>query len=174
MSTEFVIEVHNLKNENDTILKNTIQKVFKNELGVDISVDKLDIEDWKGTKTATLYLKSIDEAHAVARINTDGFKFTQIAEKSKSIYVNRVKSKRPVHVYEYGEYIGDETRQREFKKGGGDIKRTFLRTGEWKRCFAHYACGIVNNREKGSVHIGVNDEGKWKLMKKNLTVLCNV
>ncbi|XP_071137040.1 schlafen-like protein 1 [Mytilus edulis] len=159
MSTEFVIEVHNLKNKNDTILKDTIKKVFENKLDVDISVDKLDIEDCGDTKTATVYLQSLDEAYKVADgINSKGFKFTQIATEYKPIYACRVHSKRPANVYLHDEDIGDETRFREFKVGGGNIDN-FLKTGNLK-CLANYACGFVNNQEDGIIYVGVNDHGK--------------
>ncbi|CAC5418495.1 unnamed protein product [Mytilus coruscus] len=122
MSTEFVIEVHNLKTENDNILKDTIRKVFKNKLEIDISVDKLDIEDCGDTKLLL------------------------------------VQSKRPVNVYVKDENIGNETRYREFKEGGGNIDN-FLRT-ENTKSLAHYACGFVNNQKDGIIFIGVDDDGK--------------
>ncbi|CAC5418490.1 unnamed protein product [Mytilus coruscus] len=159
MSTEFVIEVNNLKRENDTILKKAIQDVLK-KLNVNISVDNLEIEECGETKSAIIYLQSIDEVREINdSINNNGFKFTQIAKPYKKISAKRIQSKRPLTVYEYEEYLGDETRHREFKEGGGNIEENFLRTGQ-KRCLANYACGIVNNREKGTVYVGVNDKGR--------------
>ncbi|XP_052092773.1 trichohyalin-like isoform X2 [Mytilus californianus] len=156
--TEFVIEVNNLKRENDTILEQAIQDVLKKRLNVDISVDAVDIEDCGDTKSAIIYLQSIDEVKVVTdNINNNGFKFTQIAYPYRKISAKRVESKRLLKFYEVDQYLGDETRQREFKEGGGNIEN-FLRTGQ-KRCLASYACGIVNNREKGTVYIGVNDKG---------------
>ncbi|XP_076077588.1 uncharacterized protein LOC143048038 isoform X1 [Mytilus galloprovincialis] len=159
MSTEFVIEVNNLKWENDTILKQAIQDVLK-KFNVDISVDNLDIEDCGDTKSAIIYLQSFHEVQEISNsINNSGFKFTQIAASYKKIFAKRIQSKRPETIYLYEEYLGDETRQKEFKEGGGNIEENFLRTGQ-KRCLANYACGIVNNREKGTVYVGVNDKGR--------------
>ncbi|CAC5398784.1 unnamed protein product [Mytilus coruscus] len=164
MTTEFVIEVNNLKRENDTILKVAIQNVLK-KINVDISVDAVDIEDGGDTKSASIYLQSIDEVELVTdSINNDGFKFTQIAKPFKKISGKRIPSKRPLNVYVYDEYLGDETRHREFKEGGGNIEKNFLRTGHQERCLAAYACGFVNNREKGTVYVGINDNGNMKLL----------
>ncbi|XP_076081360.1 uncharacterized protein LOC143052226 [Mytilus galloprovincialis] len=158
MTTEYVVEVNNLKTENDTILGLAIQNVLKKKLNIDISVDALDIEDCGDTKSAVIYLQSIDEVNEVIdNINNNGFKFTQIAKPYKKISAKRVESKRHIKFYEVDQYLGDETRVKEFKEGGGNIEN-FLRTGQ-KRCLASYACGIVNNREKGTVYIGVNDKG---------------
>ncbi|CAG2253587.1 unnamed protein product [Mytilus edulis] len=125
-----------------------------------ISVDNLDIEDCGDTKSAIIYLQSFNEVQEISNsINNSGFKFTQIAASYKKILTKRIQSKRPETIYLYEEYLGDETRQKEFKEGGGNIEENFLRTGQ-KRCLANYACGIVNNREKGTVYVGVNDKGR--------------
>lgn len=163
MTTEYVVEVNNLKTENDTILGLAIQNVLKKKLDIDISVDALDIEDCGDTKSAVIYLQSIDEINLVTdNINNNGFKFTQIAKPYKNISAKRIESKRHIKFYKVDQYLGDETRVKEFKEGGGNIEH-FLRTGQ-KRCLASYACGIVNNREKGTVYIGVNDKGKRKFL----------
>ncbi|CAG2211538.1 unnamed protein product [Mytilus edulis] len=162
MSTEFVIEIHNLKMENDKILRDDIQKVFQKKFTIDIAVGELEIEDCGDTKTATLYLQSISDALNIAdSINNEGFKFTQIAKEYKKIYANRVHNKRPLNVYLNDENIGDETRQREFKEGSID---NFLRTANTKS-LAHYACGFVNIQKDGTIFIGVDDHGKVKGVK---------
>ncbi|XP_052092878.1 schlafen-like protein 1 [Mytilus californianus] len=76
-----------------------------------------------------------------------------------STYDNRIHSKRPANRYDFKQILGDETRYTEFKKGGGNIEKNFLKTGH-KKCLAHYACAFINNMEEGAIYIGVNDKGK--------------
>ena len=58
-------------------------------------------------------------------------------------------------IYLEGEQFGSETRNKEFKKGGGDYLRNNL-----KEHVSKYVCAFLNSEGEGTLYIGVNDFGK--------------
>ena len=58
-------------------------------------------------------------------------------------------------IYLEGEQLGNETRNKEFKKGGGDYLKNVL-----KKHVSKYVCAFLNSGEDGTLYVGVNDLGK--------------
>ena len=58
-------------------------------------------------------------------------------------------------IYLEGEQLGNETRNKEFKKGGGDYLKNNL-----KEHVSKYVCAFLNSEGEGTLYIGVNDLGK--------------
>lgn len=70
-------------------------------------------------------------------------------------FQNSKKSKDPVHgIYLEGEQLGNETRNKEFKKGGGEYIKNVM-----KKHVSKYVCAFLNSGEEGTLYIGVNDDG---------------
>ena len=59
-------------------------------------------------------------------------------------------------VYYEGQLLGNETRNKEFKKGGPGYLKKIL-----KEDVAKYVCGFLNSREAGTLYIGVSDDGVY-------------
>lgn len=77
-------------------------------------------------------------------------------------FQNSKKSKDPVHgIYLEGEQLGNETRNKEFKKGGGEYIKNVM-----KKHVSKYVCAFLNSGEEGTLYIGVNDDGKSNLNEK--------
>ena len=58
-------------------------------------------------------------------------------------------------IYLVGEQLGNETRNKEFKKGEGDYLKKVL-----KKDVSKYVCAFLNSGGKGTLYVGVNDFGK--------------
>ena len=58
-------------------------------------------------------------------------------------------------IYLEGEQFGNETRNKEFKKGGGKYLKKNL-----KKDVSKYVCAFLNSGEDGTLYVGVNDLGK--------------
>ena len=58
-------------------------------------------------------------------------------------------------IYLEGEQFGNETRNKEFKKGGGKYLKKNL-----KKDVSKYVCAFLNSGEEGTLYVGVNDLGK--------------
>lgn len=59
--------------------------------------------------------------------------------------------------YEEGQTLGNETRDKEFKAGGGDhyISKNL------KDHVSKYMCGFLNSSQRGTLYIGVKDNGRY-------------
>ncbi|XP_062612612.1 schlafen-like protein 1 isoform X2 [Saccostrea cucullata] len=57
-------------------------------------------------------------------------------------------------IYLDGEQLGNETRNKEFKKGSGEYVKNVL-----KKHVSKYACAFLNSGEEGTLYLGVNDNG---------------
>ena len=58
-------------------------------------------------------------------------------------------------IYLEGDQLGNETRNKEFKEGGGNYLRNHL-----KKDVSKYVCAFLNSGEEGTLYVGVNDSGK--------------
>ena len=58
-------------------------------------------------------------------------------------------------IYLEGEKLGNETRNKEFKIGGGIYLQKYLKTDVLK-----YVCAFLNTEGEGTLYVGVNDSGK--------------
>ena len=58
-------------------------------------------------------------------------------------------------IYLEGDQLGNETRNKEFKEGGGNYLRNHL-----KKDVSKYVCAFLNSEGEGTLYIGVNDLGK--------------
>ena len=67
-------------------------------------------------------------------------------------------------IYLEGEKLGNETRNKEFKIGGGIYLKKSLKTDVLK-----YVCSFLNSEGEGTLYVGVNDSGKNS--KKNVAFL---
>ena len=67
-------------------------------------------------------------------------------------------------IYLEGEQFGNETRNKEFKKGGGKYLKKNL-----KKDVSKCVCAFLNSGEKGTLYVGVNDLGKNS--NKNVAIL---
>lgn len=59
-------------------------------------------------------------------------------------------------IYLDGEQLGNETRNKEFKKGGGEYVKNVM-----KKHVSKYVCAFLNSGEEGTLYLGVNDDGKY-------------
>jgi hypothetical protein len=59
-------------------------------------------------------------------------------------------------IYLDGEQLGNETRNKEFKKGGGEYVKNVM-----KKHVSKYVCAFLNSGEEGTLYVGVNDSGKY-------------
>ncbi|XP_061166942.1 schlafen-like protein 1 [Saccostrea echinata] len=57
-------------------------------------------------------------------------------------------------IYLDGEQLGNETRNKEFKKGGGEYVKNVM-----KKHVSKYVCAFLNSGEEGTLYLGVNDNG---------------
>ena len=67
-------------------------------------------------------------------------------------------------IYLEGDQLGNETRNKEFKEGGGNYLRNNL-----KKDVSKYVCAFLNSGEDGTLYVGVNDLGKN--LNKNVSFL---
>ena len=58
-------------------------------------------------------------------------------------------------IYLEGEQLDNETRNQEFKKGGGNYLKN-----DFKKDVSKYVCAFLNSGEEGTLYVGVNDSGK--------------
>ncbi|XP_076101218.1 uncharacterized protein LOC143071014 [Mytilus galloprovincialis] len=146
------------KSIGDSNLKDSVFELLNMCIKISTLRNCIKIKKEKKKRYAVIVLRNPNEVFEVLdRLknrrsrNTLGFDFQSLADKNVDI---DVEMELPERYYRKGQYIGRETRQMEFKLGGGDYVRKYLREDVLK-----YVCGYLNGRTKGTLFIGVNDDG---------------
>ncbi|CAG2218918.1 Schlafen-like protein 1 [Mytilus edulis] len=163
----YIATIGNLsENKNENSLRLSLENLFTKWLRIQITTNDININSSQGKKAAIIHLRSGEAAqcvqHNLASLNSRrklGFKFLQIVDPYVDIIVDvkHVKQERNVQhdtCYVLGEKIGSESRNREFKRGGGKYAYDHLKTD-----VGVYVCAFLNSEEEGTLFIGVNDEG---------------
>ncbi|CAC5369687.1 unnamed protein product [Mytilus coruscus] len=142
----------------DSNLKDSIYELLNMCINISTLRNSIKIKQEKKQRYAVIRLRNPNEVFEVLdRVknrrsrNSLGFDFQRIADKDVDI---DAEMEMPGRYYRKGQHIGKETRQMEFKSGGGDYVKKHLREDVSK-----YVCGYLNGRTKGTLFIGVNDDG---------------
>ncbi|XP_052100717.1 schlafen-like protein 1 [Mytilus californianus] len=145
-------------NTSDSYLTDSIYDLLNTYMKISTIRNCIQIKTEDNQRSALIRLKSptevfdaLDKLKDRHRRNSLGFKFQRIADTGEAI---DVKMELPERYYQKGQNIGKETRKYEFKVGGGDYVKHILREDVSK-----YICGFLNGRTKGTLFIGVNDDG---------------
>lgn len=143
------------KSISDSNLKDSLFELLNMCIKISTLRNCIKIKKEKKQRYAVILLRNPNEVFEVLdRLknrrsrNTLGFDFQSLADKDVDI---DVEMELPERYYRKGQYIGRETRQMEFKLGGGDYVRKYLREDVLK-----YVCGYLNGRSTGTLFIGVN------------------
>ncbi|VDI01275.1 Hypothetical predicted protein [Mytilus galloprovincialis] len=146
------------KSISDSNLKDSLFELLNMCIKISTLRNCIKIKKEKKQRYAVILLRNPNEVFEVLdRLknrrsrNTLGFDFQALADKDVDI---DVEMELPERYYRKGQYIGRETRQMEFKLGGGDYVRKYLKEDVLK-----YVCGYLNGRSTGTLFIGVNDDG---------------
>ncbi|CAC5406169.1 Schlafen-like protein 1 [Mytilus coruscus] len=160
----YVVTISNLSEyKNENVLSSSIENLFTKYLHIQITLDDIDIISNRGKKAALIHLQSREEAQRVQHYLSSrngrhnlGFNFLQLADPRVDIIVEVKQESNEQHdtCYFHGTKIGSESRNREFKKGGGNYAYDHL-----KNDIGVYVCAFLNSEEEGTLFIGVNDEG---------------
>ncbi|XP_076100934.1 schlafen-like protein 1 [Mytilus galloprovincialis] len=142
----------------DTELTDSIYDLLNTYMKIATIRNCIQINTENNKRSALIRLKSLTEVlNTLDRLkdrnsrNSLGFKFQRIADTGEAI---EVKMELPERYYQTDQNIGKETRKYEFKRGGGEYVDKVL-----KEDVSKYMCGFLNGRTKGTLFIGVDDDG---------------
>ncbi|XP_076082617.1 uncharacterized protein LOC143053715 [Mytilus galloprovincialis] len=163
----YVVTISNLsKHKYENALRSSIENLFTKWLRIQITTNDINIISNQEKKAAIIHLRSSEAAQCVhynlATLDSRrklGFKFLQLVDPYVDIIVDvkHVKQESDEQhdiCYFLGAKIGSESRNREFKRGGGKYTNDHLKTD-----VGVYVCAFLNSEEEGTLFIGVNDEG---------------
>ncbi|XP_063406098.1 golgin subfamily A member 6-like protein 1 [Mytilus trossulus] len=169
-SSSYVVYIATISNlsahKNENALRSSIENLFTNWLRIQITTNDINFTSSQGKKAAIIHLPSQGAAQNVQQnlATREGrqklrFNFLQLADPGVNIIVDVKYDKQKSNVqhdtcYFHGDKIGSESRNREFKKGGGNYSYDHLKTD-----VSVYVCAFLNSEEEGTLFIGVNDEG---------------
>ncbi|VDI09288.1 Hypothetical predicted protein [Mytilus galloprovincialis] len=163
----YVVTISNLsEHKNEDALRSSIGNLFTKCLRIPITTNDINIIRSQGKKAAIIYLQSLEAAqHAQCVQNNIAtragrqnlrYNFLQLADVGVNIIVDVKPESNEQHdtCYFQGDKIGSESRNREFKRGGGNYAYEHL-----KKDVGVYVCAFLNSEEEGTLFIGVNDDG---------------
>ncbi|XP_071143424.1 golgin subfamily A member 6-like protein 6 [Mytilus edulis] len=163
----YIATIGNLsENKKENSLRLSLENLFTKWLRIQITTNDININSSQGKKAAIIHLRSGEAAQCVQHnLSTrEGrqklrFNFLQLVDPYVDIIVDVKHVKQESNVqhdtcYVLGEKIGSESRNREFKRGGGKYAYDHLKTD-----VGVYVCAFLNSEEEGTLFIGVNDEG---------------
>ncbi|CAC5369686.1 unnamed protein product [Mytilus coruscus] len=178
-NSNHIVIINNLSKSSsisDSNLTDAIFDLLNNSMMISTSRNCIQIKTKDKQRSAVIRLRSPTEVSDVldrlkdrSSRNSLGFSFQRIAD----MYVDiNVEMELPAKYYRKGQHIGKETRQMEFKLGGGDYVRNNLRENVSK-----YVCAYLNGRTEGTLFIGVDamiNAGMGPSHVNNFLTGCNI
>ena len=159
-NSEIGIIIRNIKNDStsDSKLCDSLYDLFSNYMGISTPLDCISIHiDKDKQRYAKVYAKSdtdvktaLDKLKDRTSRNRIRFHFLSIADEGVNIVASAIL---PNKYYRLGQQLRTETREREFKTGGGGYIRQNSRND-----ISKYMCGFLNSQVEGTLYIGVTEE----------------
>lgn len=159
-NSEIGIILRNITNgsTSDSKLCALLYDLFNNCMGISTPLDYISIhKDKDKQRYAKIYAKSDTDVKTAldklmdrdSRYRTN-FRFLSIADEGVNIVASAIL---PNKYYRLGQELRTETREREFKTGGGGYIRLSSRND-----ISKYMCGFLNSQVEGTLYIGVTEE----------------
>ena len=159
-NSEIGIIIRNIKNDSTSDSKScdSLYDLFSNYMGISTPLDCISIHiDKDKQRYAKVYAKSdtdvktaLDKLKDRTSRNRIRFHFLSIADEGVNIVASTIL---PNKYYRLGQQLRTETREREFKTGGGGYIRQNSRND-----ISKYMCGFLNSQVEGTLYIGVTEE----------------
>lgn len=177
MSQETAVFIGNLRKDcQKRDLVSNLKQLFRQTLGIPVGEGDVEvINKGKNSRYAFVYVQSknelkraIDQLETYRKRSQLSFDFSLLVDQNDTLRLGEkysVSKKRdssrgvPVveeQFYTEGMNLGNETRDKEFKEGGGIYKDLRILGDHVDK----YMCGFLNSSQQGTLFIGVKDSGK--------------
>jgi len=159
-NSEIGIIIRNITNDStsDSNICASLHYLFNNSMDISTPFECISIFiDKTKQRYARIYVKSDTDVKKALNIlknrdrrNQINFCFLSIADVTVDIVASAIL---PNRYYRLGQQLRTETREREFKTGGGGYIRQCSRND-----ISKYMCGFLNSQVEGTLYIGVTEE----------------